>query len=183
MKRILITGMLLGALLLANALCVAALPAPLREVKPELRPLGAATLHWFVLHVYDIALFAEDATYTTSSTAALSIRYDISIKSKRLQETTLEEWRRMKKGTETQRQRWIKQVSTLWPDVKPGESLTAFKRQGGPTQFYLGDRLLGEVPDPAFGPAFFAIWLDAECRYPKLRDQLLGVKTKEKKGR
>ena len=36
------------------------------------------------------------------------------------------------------------------------------------------DRLLGEVPDPAFGPAFFAIWLDAECRYPKVRDGLAG---------
>jgi hypothetical protein len=33
------------------------LPAPLRELKPELRPMGTAALHWFGLHVYDIALF------------------------------------------------------------------------------------------------------------------------------
>lgn len=54
--------MLLGALLLANTLYGVALPAMLREVKPEPQPLGTATLHWFGLHVYDIALFAQDAT-------------------------------------------------------------------------------------------------------------------------
>lgn len=49
---------------------------------------------------------------------------------------------------------------------------------------YNGSRLLGEVADAAFGPAFFAIWLDSECRYPKLRDEILkNNKTSEKKGR
>jgi hypothetical protein len=181
MKRMLIAGVLLGTFLLANTLWGAKLPAPLREVKPELRPLGTATLNWFVLHVYDIALFAQDTPYTTSSNAVLSIRYNISIKSKRLQETTLEEWRRMKMATEIQRERWIKQLDSIWPDVNPGDRLTAFKRKGGPTQFYYGDQLLGEVSDPAFGPAFFAIWLDADCKYPKIRDQLLRIGAKERK--
>ena len=174
---------LLGALIAADALGAAALPAPLREVKPELRPVGTATLHWFGLHVYDIALYAQEAAYTTNSTAVLGIRYNISIKHRRLLDTTLKEWRRMGKGDEVQRAQWIKQLEPLWPDLKSGDSLTAFMRRDGATQFYFGDRLLGEVPDPAFGPAFFAIWLDAECRYPKVRDGLLGAKKNEKKGR
>jgi len=33
------------------------LPAPLQEVKPEVKPLGSATLHWFGIHIYDIALY------------------------------------------------------------------------------------------------------------------------------
>ena len=82
----------------------------------------------------------------------------------------------MGKGEDVQRAQWIEQLEPLWPDLKPGDSLTAFTRQDGPTQFYFGDRLLGEVPDPAFGPAFFAIWLDAKCRYPEVRNGLLGVK-------
>ena len=167
---------LLVALISADALGAAALPAPLREVKPDLKPVGAATLHWFGLHVYDVALFAQEAPFTTNSTAVLSIRYNISIKHRRLLDTTLKEWRRMGKGDEVQRAQWIKQLEPLWPDLKSGDSLTAFMRQDGPTQFYFGDRLLGEVPDPAFGPAFFAIWLDAKCRYPEVRNGLLGVK-------
>jgi hypothetical protein len=113
----------------------------------------------------------------------LSIRYNVSIKRHRLLETTLKEWRRMGTGTDVQRAEWIKQLDALWLDVKPGDRLIAFKRQAGPTQFYFGDRRLGEVPDPAFGPAFFAIWLDAKCRHPEVRDGLLGVKENAKKGR
>ena len=178
-----VAWILLGALSAADALGAAALPAPLREVKPELKPVGAATLHWFGLHVYDVALFAQEVPFTTNSTAVLSIRYNISIKHRRLLDTTLKEWQRMVKGEDVQHAQWIKQLDTLWPDLKSGDSLTAFMRQDGPTQFYFGDRLLGEVQDPAFGPAFFAIWLDANCRYPEVREGLLGVKTNEKKGR
>jgi len=53
----------------------------------------------------------------------------------------------------------------------------------GTTQFYFGDRLLGQITDSAFGPAFFAIWLDVNCSYPKIRDELMSVKEAKEKGR
>lgn len=174
---------LLGGMLPATLLSGVELPAPLRPVKPELLPLGQSTLHWFGLHVYDIALYCQAPPYTTDGTAALSIRYNIPIKHSRLLETTRKELKRLKKGAEAQHAGWLKQLDSLWPDLRSGDSLTAFKQRGGPTQFYLGQRLLGEVPDPAFGPAFFAIWLDANCLYPEVRDGLLGAKESKKKGR
>ena len=161
-------------LCLAASLQGATLPTPLREVTPPLQSLGSATLHWFGLHVYDIALFDEQPPYGPTDTAVLSIRYRISIKHRRLVETTLKEWRRLGQGTAAQQQQWSQQLEGMWPDVKNGDSLTAYKRRNGPTQFYFGDRLLGEIADPGFGPAFFAIWLDADCQYPKVRDALLG---------
>ncbi len=159
-----------------DALGAAALPAPLREITPALNPVGGATLHWFGLHVYDIALFAQEAAYITNSTAVLSIRYHVSIKRQRLLDTTLKEWVRLGRGEGALREQWIRQLEPMWPDLEPGDSLTAFVRQDGPTQFYFGDRLLGEVPSPAFGPAFLAIWLDPKCRYPAMRKKLLGAK-------
>lgn len=171
-----VAGFLLCTLLAAASAAAVTLPAPLRDMTPELRPVGTTTLHWFGLHVYDIALYTPEAAYTTNSTAVLSIRYHISIKHRRLLDTTLKEWQRMNKGQEDQRQRWIKQLDPLWPDLKPGDRLTAFRHRDGATQFYFGDRLLGEVADPAFGPAFFAIWLDEDCRYPQVRKGLLGLK-------
>jgi hypothetical protein len=39
---------------------------------------------------------------------------------------------------------------------------------------------LGEVEDAAFGPAFFAIWLGEQCRYPKVRKGLLSEDEKDK---
>ena len=160
----------------------AELPTPLKGREPELLSIGSATLHWFGIHVYEIALYTEGKSYATNTTAVLSLRYAISIKSKRLQETTLKEWERLKIGTPEQRQSWIKQLDVLWPDIKSGERLSAFRQQNGPTAFYFGDRLLGEVTDAAFGPAFFAIWLDEGCSYPKVRDGLLNKNGKAKKG-
>jgi hypothetical protein len=166
----------------ARFLDAAELPAPLKEREPALTLLGSSTLHWFGIHVYDVALYTEAKPYATNTTALLSLRYAISIKHKRLQETTLQEWKRLNKGTPEQREAWIKQLDTIWPDIKSGESLSAFRQQDGPTVFYFGDRLLGEVADAAFGPAFFAIWVDEQCRYPKVRKGLLNEEDKDKKG-
>jgi hypothetical protein len=160
-------------LLGARFLDAADLPAPLKEREPALTVLGSTTLHWFGIHVYDIALYTQGNPYTTNTTAVLSLRYAISIKHKKLQETTLQEWKRLGQGTPEQRQKWIDLLDTIWPDIKSGQSLSAFRQQDGPTAFYFGDRLLGEVSDAAFGPAFFAIWLDKDCRYPKVRKGLL----------
>jgi hypothetical protein len=175
---LLIFTALIGTLFLGAA----ELPTPLKEREPALTSLGSSTLHWFGIHVYDIALFTEGKPYATNTTAVLSLRYAISIKHKRLQETTLQEWKRLGQGTLEQRESWIKQLDTLWPDIKSGESLSAFRQQNGPTAFYFGDRLLGEVADAAFGPAFFAIWVDERCRYPKVRDGLLNKDAQTKEG-
>lgn len=178
-----LTSTTLVALSLVAAIYATELPNPVREEKPELLRVGAATLHWFGLHVYDATLYAPESVYTTNGTAALSIRYNVSVKRRKLLDTTMEEWRRLGRGNAEQRDKWIKQLEQIWLDLKSGDSLTAFIKGDGPTKFYFGERLLGEVPDPAFGPAFFAIWLDANCSYPKMRDGLLGVKKGEKKGR
>lgn len=173
----------MAALLLTGAGAGAGeLPIPLRNTAPGLKPVGEATLHWFGLHIYDVALFAAETPFAGDGTAALSIRYNISIKHRRLLDTTLKEWRRMGRGAAAQHERWMRELEPMWPDLKPGDRLTAFRRAGGPTQFYFGDRLLGEIADTDFGPAFFAIWLDPKCRYPEVRARLLGADQADKKG-
>ena len=103
---------LLAALIAANALGGAALPDPLTEFTPPFRPIGEARLRWFRLHIYDIALYATDPSYSTNRTAVLSIHYNISMKHRRLEATTLKEWRRMKKGDEAQGAHWIQQLAS-----------------------------------------------------------------------
>jgi hypothetical protein len=150
------------------------LPAALKAREPAVTRLGTYALHWLTFRVYDAALYTESTPYTTNGVAVLSLSYHVSITHRRLQETTLKEWQRLNKGTAEQRAAWIKQLDGLWPDIKPGDSLSAYRTANGPTAFYFGDRLLGAVADAAFGPAFFAIWLDENCRYPKMRNSLLG---------
>jgi hypothetical protein len=165
--------------LTAGSILAKDLPLPLKERTPPLTLRGTATLHWFGLHVYDVSLYTEGQPYTTNTTSVLSLQYAISIKHKRLQATTLDEWKRLKIATPEQREKWIAQLDGMWPDIKAGEQLSAYFQKDGATTFYCGDRLLGEITDAAFGPAFFAIWLDAGCRYPKVRDGLLKKEAKK----
>jgi len=172
---------LFSLLLLATApLLAGELPSPLKDRQPALSLLGSSTLHWFGLHVYEVTLYTESTPYITNATAVLSLRYAISIRHKKLQEATLQEWKRLGQGTPEQQEKWISQLDKIWPDIKSGEILSAFVKKDGPTTFYFGDSLIGEVADVAFGPAFFAIWLDEGCRYPKVRKGLLKEDQKDK---
>lgn len=176
------SALLLSALLVCVDLAADERPAFLKELAPNAARMGAYDLRWFSLPVYEITLYTENRPYATNDAAVLSLRYQIPIKHKRLQETTLREWLRLDKGTAEQRAAWIKQLDSLWPDIQPGDSLTAVRRANGPTIFLYRDRLLGQVDDAAFGPAFFSIWLDENCRYPKMRDSLLGKDVGPKNG-
>ena len=160
----------------------AELPKPLTAVRPEFTLSGESAVRWFGLHIYDIALYTQGSPCTSNSTAVLSIRYSISIKGSKFQETMLEEWERMDTASVGQRKAWAQATKSLWPDIKSGERLTAYRVEGGATRFFHGDKEIGRVDDAGFGPAFFEIWLGEKCRYPKARDRLMkGLEERKKK--
>lgn len=104
---------------------------------------------------------------------ALEIQYARAIEREQLLARTQIEWRRLAFDS-NQRQAWLAEVGALWPDVRAGDSLTLWYRLDGSAAFYLNRQLLGRVSDPAFAPAFFAIWLHPDARELSLREQLLG---------
>ncbi len=61
----------------------------------------------------------------------------------------------------------------LFPDVQAGSGSPACTCPGRRTEFYFDGRLIGRIDDPAFGAAFFGIWLDARTTAPDLRASLL----------
>ena len=64
-------------------------------------------------------------------------------------------------------------LERLWADVTPGDNMTAVVVAGGPTRFYDRNGLRGQIDDPAFGPAYLAIWMDPRTRVARLREDLL----------
>ena len=58
-------------------------------------------------------------------------------------------------------------------DVKPGDQLLGVYLPGIGVRFFARSGLTAEIRDEAFARAFFAIWLDARTRAPKLRENLL----------
>jgi hypothetical protein len=169
------------ALLAAIALSAAALasaphmlPQPVARALPEARVVGQGTLRWLGLHLYDAALWAEQAVWTSDAPFALDIRYARRIAGARLAATSVEEMRRMGLGDEEELRRWGGEMEMIFPDVAPGDRLIGVNLPGKGAAFYSAERLLGRIEDPGFARAFFAIWLDPRTREPGLRATLLG---------
>ena len=76
-------------------------------------------------------------------------------------------------GSAEQRAAWLGKMTTLFPDVQEGTHITGINLPGVGARFYLDGKVLGEVADPEFARAFFAIWLDPKTTAAKLRAALL----------
>lgn len=140
----------------------------------ELRRIGAGTMRWFGLHVYDAALWVRDASWDSADTFALDIVYARDITGKALAESSITEMKRVGFTDETRHARWLPAMVRMFPDVGRGDRLVGLNLKGGGAAFFNQDRSLGTIDDPVFARAFFAIWLDPRTREPQLRNRLLG---------
>ena len=49
-------------------------------------------------------------------------------------------------------------MQQTFPDVRDGDRLIGLATPGAATKFFMNGKPVGEIEDPAFGPAFFGIW-------------------------
>jgi hypothetical protein len=145
-------------------------------------PVGSGVLSWFGIDVYEAVLFTESGRFDgqkVDETVALELRYRRNIPASRLVERTRKEWNRLDGRAELPeaavRETWLEQVGSFWPDIKPGDLIVTVVSPGGPARFYTAGEFIGEVTDPAFGPAFLGIWLHPDSSRPDLREQLVGA--------
>jgi hypothetical protein len=154
------------------------LPEPVENADYELRRVGGGDLSWLGRPVYAASLWTPAGRfdgYGSGEPVALSLWYQRSFSRGELVRITRTAWRLLDVADE-RRDAWAEALRGLWNDVAPGDNLTAVVLPGGATRFYDQDKLLGEVSDPAFGPAFLSIWLDPRSVLPDLRTRLLGDK-------
>lgn len=177
---------LMLAALLAAAACVQAsiastltgAPDHVRRHIDDARASGSGRLTWFGLHVYDARLFVPRDFNPSNPSAqpfALEITYARRLEGRAIAERSRDEIARLGLGSDGQRQRWLADMVALFPDVESGQQLVGIYRPGSSTRFYVDGGFLGEVADPEFGRAFFAIWLDPRTSAPQLRANLLSA--------
>ena len=169
--RTLSAALLLALSLHANA---ASLPAPLQKAYPDLTARGEGRLTWFGLRIYTATLWSSAQPFDPRRPFALAIQYQRNFSAERIIDATLDEMRRLGKGSATQQASWATAMRRVFPDIQAGDTLIGLAIPGRGTQFYSATRSLGDIDDPAFTDAFFAIWLDARTREPGLRETLLG---------
>ncbi len=155
------------------------LPDPVVAGDYALRRVGAGDLSWLGRPVYQASLWTPAGRfegYTAGEPVALSLWYQRSFSRDQLIRITTTAWRLLE-IPDGRRQAWSQALRPLWSDVTPGDNLTAVVVPGGATRFYDHEKLLGQVDDPAFGPAFLAIWLDSRSVVRDLRVRLLGAES------
>lgn len=162
----------------ADPAAASALPASVRAALGAPRLAGTGSLRWFGLRIYDAALWTgpegPDPFDPARQPFALELRYARSLSGAAIADRSAEEIARLGLGDAAARQSWHQRMLRLFPDVSDGDRILGLHRPGLAARFYLNGAPLGEVSDPGFGPAFFAIWLDERTVAPGLRQALLG---------
>lgn len=186
MKRLLflLWGLILlpGSLLpqVASAQSVASAPPHISSVIPNAHLTGSGTYRWFGLKIYDAQLWTGQAGIAPdalrSNPFALDLHYARHLVGEKIADASLDEIRKIGIGTPAQHAAWLTSMTALFPDVEKDTHLTGFYAPGKPTRFFLNGIAIGEIADPEFGPAFFAIWLHPKTSAPAFRRALLGLK-------
>jgi len=152
-------------------------PAPISQNNSR---LGQSTYDWFWIKLYTAELWAPTAVQSMDqlwqTPFALSLTYDISIRPAKLAQVTLEQMEHQAPLAPDVAERWVQQLTKLYPPIAKGTTLIGLYNPAGRMALYCDGKLLGEIQESDFAKRFFQIWLDARSSYPKNRLQLLGWK-------
>ncbi|HSZ23508.1 MAG TPA: chalcone isomerase family protein [Candidatus Sulfotelmatobacter sp.] len=169
------TGILTAAnLRIACAQTRASLPpAVTQKAPPVLHQVGSGSHRYFGLSVYQVTLWAANDKWNPDEPHALDLESNRAISSSQLTDAGMDEMNRLAVGTSAQRQAWRRELEQVMPSVKKGDQVVAFCAPDHKTSFFYNGVKRGEIADPAFGAAFFSIWLDPRTKNPALRRSLL----------
>lgn len=176
-RRRLLTALLLTA---AGPALHAQGPAPkeLLGEWPAAHLQGQGRMRFLGLQVYDIRLWSTEpkmpAQAWSGKALALEIEYARNFGARMIAERSLEEMRRAGPVAADVAERWLRAMTQVFPDVKPGDRITGIHLPEGLSRFFHNGTLRGEVRDAEFTRRFFGIWLGESTSEPSLRDSLLG---------
>lgn len=151
------------------------LPAVVDSTYGPLREVGSGRLRYLGFHVYDARLWSVAGAFDLDTRFALGLRYARTFKGGEIASRSAQEIRSLGAATEPQINRWLQQMRDVFVDVGAGDELIGVHDPAIGARFYLNGRRLGEIAEPSFARAFFAIWLDPKTSAPQLRAALLNA--------
>jgi Chalcone isomerase-like len=147
-------------------------PAVLQQVL-TFHQVGKGSHSYFGLKVYLVTPWAKSARWNPEEPHALDLESNRAISKDQLTAAGMDEMIRLGAGTPDQLQAWRKEMERVLPSVNRGDQLVVFCAPNHKTFFFYNGDDRGEIDDPAFGAAFFSIWLDPRTKNPALRKSLL----------
>lgn len=170
--RLLAASLLMGVSFTANA---RPLPDSVRDAFPLTR-VGQGVMTWFGISIYEASLWTQSGSYKNFDSdlpLVLHITYKQSIQRQELVDATVEQWERLGYFDRDSRRVWKQRLENVWPDVKPGDSITTVVLSDRSTQFFANEKLIAEIKESVFGRALISIWLHPDTDEPELRKKLI----------
>ena len=141
----------------------------------DLKKVGEAKLKVLFWDVYNSSLYSKTGEYQAEQfPQALKINYLRDIDAEDLIERTQDEWLKLGIKPVTFSQ-WIPLLTNIFPDIKKGDTLLLNVDENQQSEFFFNGKKIGDITDQSFGKTFLRIWLDENCRYPKVRNKLIGL--------
>lgn len=154
-------------------------PAEVKAVIPAAVKMGEGRLRWWGFHVYDGQLWSETAPtafdYKTSA-HWLQLKYARDFEGAKIAEKSREEMQEQGLGPEVKLNAWQEKLASIFPDVKKGDTLSAFFVPGKTALFFHNGKKVAELADQDLAAAFMGIWLDPKTSAPEMRLELIGLK-------
>lgn len=143
--------------------------------KESFKPIGNTLFSILFWDLYKSKLLTTSGTYPIDNQQdklLYEIEYLQGISSNDLIGRTIDEWVHLGISP-TVYQEYVPKLKEIWPDIKPGDSLSMLM-DGEGTAFYYNQSYVGGIESAEFGPLFLNIWLAENTSQPDLRDELLG---------
>jgi hypothetical protein len=158
----------------ARAIEAPPLPSQVLALAPNLKVQGGGELKFFGISVYDGYYWSPTRGWTQDGPFALDLHYHRALDGAKIAERSVSEIAKLGYGTLEQRVRWGEEMRRMFPDVRRGDRLTGVNLPGGIVRYFHNGKSIGEIADPGFARAFFAIWLDPKTSDVDFRQALLG---------
>jgi hypothetical protein len=160
----------------ARAIEAPPLPSQVLALVPNLKVQGGGELKFFGISVYDGYYWSPTRGWTQDGPFALDLHYHRALDGAKIAERSVSEIAKLGYGSLEQRARWGEEMRRMFPDVRRGDRLTGVNLPGGIVRYFHNGKSIGEIADPGFARAFFAIWLDPKTSDVDFRQALLGEK-------
>lgn len=125
--------------------------------------------------VYDAKLWAR-AGFSSAQYVrhpfALELSYLRGLKGDSIAQRSLDEMKRQGPISDSQAQSWLKAMQAVFPDVQKGDRIVGVNKPEQGAEFWVNDRLVGQVADTQFAKLFFGIWLSPQTSAPEFRQAL-----------
>ncbi|MFM9878983.1 MAG: chalcone isomerase family protein [Burkholderiaceae bacterium] len=175
--RFCVSGLLpIGLLVAASLAWAQSQPDETKALLPQAQLSGTAKLTFWGFDVYNAELWVGPGfrrDQYEQHEFCLELSYLRAFSNAAIAERSIDEMRRHGNFTESQAQRWEKQLKSAYPSVKKGDRIVGVNLPGKGVVFFTNGKKTGEVLDPELARLFFGIWLAPTTSEPQLRKALL----------